>query len=208
MINYYEVQNCVFENYQNNQPVLIAPQGYDPAVLARNGFVALPDGRWAHFMTEQEYRYLCSVPQGQNAQFYAGMFNQPAQNVQGAANPFQGTPAPNTFQPQGAPVTDTRTPEQIKKDTTISNVLAGCSALCLLLSFVLGGAEAKDLYGLIAVLFQIGLVLMIIVRVRYKDNVFGKILLWIYIIFGVLVILGVILFIAACGAILKDCNID
>lgn len=197
MIIFYEVQNCVCENYQNTQPVLLAPQGYDPAVLARNGFVALPDGRWAHFLTEQEYMYMTSVPQGQDVRFYAGMFGQPAQSASLQGQNMQGFPMP-----------DTQTPEQIQKDAKIANVLAGISAACLALTFVIGGAQAKDLTALGAILFQVGLVLMIIVRVRYKNNLFGKILMWIYIVLCALAIIGVLLLIAVCGSILRDCNIN
>lgn len=190
MIIYNEVQNCTYENYQNNQPVLIAPQGYVPLFLTQNGFVALPDGRWAHFLTEQEYQYMCSVPQGQEIRFNTGV---------------SGSAAPNGM---GAPVPDMRTPEQQQQDKKNANILAGISAVCLALSLLLGGVNGKDLSGLIAILFQAGLVLMIICRVKYKDSVFGKVMMWIYIILFALAIIGVLLFIAACGAILKDCNID
>ena len=49
-------------------------------------------------------------------------------------------------------------------------------------------------------------VLMIIARVKYKESVFAKVLMWIYIGILALGILAVILFIAMCAYILKDCH--
>lgn len=49
-------------------------------------------------------------------------------------------------------------------------------------------------------------IIMIIVRVKYPKNKFGKIIMWIYIIELILVIIGVIILLIACGAILRDCR--
>jgi len=62
------------------------------------------------------------------------------------------------------------------------------------LSFLLGGS------------YIAAWVLMIIARVKYKESVFAKVLMWIYIGILALGILAVILFIAMCAYILKDCH--
>ena len=189
MIRYYEIENCTYEMNAQNQPVLYAPQGYDPAVLSRNGFVLLPDGRWCHYLNAQEYQHLCALPAGQDANFHPGMFGQ------------QLPAAPNM------PAAEPQTEEQRKKDTIIGNILSANSVLCIILAFVIGRVAGKDLYMLAALFLQIGLVLMIVVRVRYKNNLFGKILMWSYIGFAALVLIGTLLLLAICGKMLHDCEL-
>ena len=64
------------------------------------------------------------------------------------------------------------------------------------------------LYGvtssLSGIFFIAGIVLLIIVRVKYPKNIFGKVLMWVYIVIGVIMLLlliaAVVLLIAACNA--------
>ena len=48
-------------------------------------------------------------------------------------------------------------------------------------------------------------VLMIIVRVKYPKNVFGKVLMWLYIIMLVLGVIGIIVLFVACINTLRNC---
>ena len=47
---------------------------------------------------------------------------------------------------------------------------------------------------------------MIIVRVKYKNNTFGKVIMWIYIILLALGIIAVIILIVTCVNIIRECN--
>ena len=51
-----------------------------------------------------------------------------------------------------------------------------------------------------------GIVIMIIVRIKYPQNTFGKVLMWVYIVeYILLIILGIVIVIA-CGAAISDFN--
>ena len=50
------------------------------------------------------------------------------------------------------------------------------------------------------------LALLIYVRIKYKENTFGKVLMWIYIILAALAIVAVFMFAIACGETLRGCN--
>lgn len=55
-----------------------------------------------------------------------------------------------------------------------------------------------------------GIVLMIYVRVKYPKNVFGKVIMWLYIILAILAILMIIIMIVACtlacGYLINTCQ--
>ena len=72
------------------------------------------------------------------------------------------------------------------------------------------GDIGEGIAALISVLFGgsyiASWVFLIIARVKYKESKFAKILMWVYI--GILAagIIGIILLIAMCAYILKDCQ--
>lgn len=61
-------------------------------------------------------------------------------------------------------------------------------------------------YSVESICFFAAFVLMIIVRVKYRDSVFGKVLMWLYIAFIILAIIGFILLILACAALVQACG--
>lgn len=104
-----------------------------------------------------------------------------------------------------------------------ANILCVISLVCEVIPLFLNGIvtslmtvvddwERSDfstvLYGvtssLSGILFIAGIVLLIIVRVKYPKNVFGKVLMWVYIVIGVIMLLlliaAVVLLIVACNA--------
>lgn len=104
-----------------------------------------------------------------------------------------------------------------------ANVLCVISLVCEVIPLFMNGIVASlmtvaddwensgfstVLYGvtssLSGILFIAGIVLLIIVRVKYPKNVFGKVLMWVYIVIGVIMLLlliaAVVLLIAACNA--------
>lgn len=69
-----------------------------------------------------------------------------------------------------------------------------------------GDAQAfmENIGGVLSgLLFIAGIVLLIIVRVKYPKNVFGKVLMWVYIVIGVIMLL---LMIAAMVFLMVACN--
>ncbi len=49
-------------------------------------------------------------------------------------------------------------------------------------------------------------IMVIYVRVRYKANTFGRVLLWVYIMLMITLVVGVILFMAACNAMCRSAH--
>lgn len=108
-----------------------------------------------------------------------------------------------------------------KKDDKLPNILCGISLACEIVPYILSGivmyiasalteGDTSSVYeiitsimGTLNVLFMIaGLVLMIYVRVKYPKNIFGKVLMWLYIIMG---IIGIIVFIVYMVFIMVTC---
>ncbi len=75
-----------------------------------------------------------------------------------------------------------------------SEIANSSEAFTSVLSLILGGTYIASW------------VLMIIARVKYKESVFAKVLMWIYIGILALSILAVILIIAMCAYLVKDCQ--
>ena len=72
------------------------------------------------------------------------------------------------------------------------------------------GDIGEGIAALISVLFGgsyiASWVFLIIARVKYKESKFAKILMWVYIGILAAMIIGIILVIAMCAYILKDCQ--
>ena len=56
-VHYYGIANCDF-NYLNGAPVIVAPPDTDSERLSQTRFEQQPDGRWVHFLTEDEYDHI------------------------------------------------------------------------------------------------------------------------------------------------------
>ena len=103
------------------------------------------------------------------------------------------------------------------KQNSIANILCIVSLLLLLaVPTVLGIAAAQyddQLMDLAAFNFSalsifVAWIIMVVVRVKYKENTFGKILMWIYIIIVAVAVVAIVLIIAACiyiGSIFHSC---
>ncbi|MBR1773811.1 MAG: hypothetical protein IJ749_07900 [Eubacterium sp.] len=181
------------------------------------------------YSQQQAYDY--SQPQQQtqfDAQYapqeYAGdQYNQ--YNQQAYPNQYGQQSYPNN--PQGYPVDPQFDKKYISpEDNRTANILCVISLLChfvvpFVVSFILGaltdvfsGTSYKSsdsvftsmLSLLVSVSYLASWVLMIIVRVKYKNNTFGKVIMWIYIILLALGIIAVIILIVTCVNILRECN--
>ena len=60
--------------------------------------------------------------------------------------------------------------------------------------------------GLLGIAPLAAIVIMIVVRVKYPKNKFGKVLMWIYIIELILTMLLLLIIIITCAGILHDCR--
>ena len=116
--------------------------------------------------------------------------------------------------------------EMTKEDEQKANFLCGISLIChfglpLILSGITGAlgriasvdndvGVAGLFMGFLSTLSGLSVlaswILMIYVRVKYRKSVFGKVLMWLYIGLILLLILAVIIFVAACINLVRDCQ--
>ncbi len=109
-------------------------------------------------------------------------------------------------------------PEENKRANILCVISLACEVVPMFLNGILsalltvngtwyvGDAQAfMESIGsvLSGLLFIAGIVLLIIVRVKYPKNVFGKVLMWVYIVIGVIMLLLVI---AAMVFLMVACN--
>ena len=153
--------------------------------------------------------------QGQNPYMPNQAPNQ-GQNVYIPNQPNQGAYNQNIYPPhygyERAP--SDLTPEENKR----ANILCVCSIIMLFIgpAFFMALSEGmgwtQSDYGyrvnnMLATLSFMGAWIMVIyVRVRYKANTFGRVLLWVYIILMLTLVVGVILFMAACNAMCRSAH--
>ena len=153
--------------------------------------------------------------QGQNPYMPNQAPNQ-GQNVYIPNQPNQGAYNQNIYPPhygyERAP--SDLTPEENKR----ANILCVCSIIMLFIgpAFFMALSEGmgwtQSDYGyrvnnMLATLSFMGAWIMVIyVRVRYKANTFGRVLLWVYIMLMITLVVGVILFMAACNAMCRSAH--
>lgn len=124
----------------------------------------------------------------------------------------------NERSPQESTSADNHPQEKPTKDHT-PDILCMISILCEIVPFIMDGVFTgavqtlsykvsenpglmmiRNLIGSLAGIgFVAGIVLLIIVRVKYPQNTFGKVLMWVYIVFAVLCFLAFFLFLVACS---------
>ena len=169
------------------------------------------------YSQQQQQNYDYSQPQGQTYNY--------GQQQQAYPNQYGQQSYPNN--PQGYPVDPQFDKKYISpEDNQKANIMCVISLVChfivpFLGSFLLGGmtssfSETNDvsagstitsLFSLIvSCSYLASWVLMIIVRVKYKNNTFGKVIMWIYIILLALGIIAVIILIVTCVNIIRECN--
>lgn len=113
--------------------------------------------------------------------------------------------------------TDNKIKEMTEEDKKRANLLSTLSLVCgflapgilsalayLLVDYIEG--LSSIIYSLVSIASTAGLVLMIIVRVKYPKSVFGKVVMWIYIVSYILAIIAVVLLIIACVSCLSQCK--
>jgi membrane protease subunit (stomatin/prohibitin family) len=130
-------------------------------------------------------------------------------------------PAPEPV-PQAAPAAASK-PKESPKDEKHANILCAISLVCmhgvpallgalmkLVDAFVYDEDVSMIFSGVMALLvfasWIAAVVLMIYVRVKYRNNVFGKVIMWIYIAETIAAIIATIVLVVACAAFLHECS--
>jgi hypothetical protein len=108
-----------------------------------------------------------------------------------------------------------------KNDNKIPNILCIFSLACLVLPIIFliitiilsnyleGSTDSDAMYAVSQIfiyvlswatsLIPIGIVLMLIARIRYPKNLFGKIMMWVYIVVVAICVICIIAVIVVCG---------
>lgn len=92
-------------------------------------------------------------------------------------------------------------------DNTKANILCLCSIGVLIFDeFITNMGWGRDeTHSYTIFLILVAVALMIIVRVKYPKNTFGKILMWLYIVLGIIFLAFMIVSIAACITLFGMC---
>lgn len=171
-VNYYEIMPCSAVICDGKPSLLAPPDTYDPQLLMKYQFLQMPDGCWIHFLTEKEHKYLDTHR------------NEPVVTINHSLN--------------------TDSPEDHKAGNTLAAaglgafamqyLLAGSSQLWQIMHTAEETASQATTASTMSFLSGIGMlcgiasfVLMLTTRIKYPNNTLGKILMWIFIIHGILV---------------------
>ena len=130
-----------------------------------------------------------------------------------APNPYgQNGYAPNPYQQYSGRL-QPLSPEDNKKANILCTIsLCLCFLPSILLAFlrqagVSGDNTAFEVLSMISGWSVIASwVLVIIVRVKYKQNTFGKVLMWLYIILAILGLVAFFMLLVACTDMVRHCN--
>ena len=196
-VHFYEIRGCTCDNV-DSRPVLVAPRDTRLDLLTKYQFILLADGRWVHFLTNDEYAYVMTGYPNRDVTFYT-------------APQYTASPA--------------AMPQESEEDKRRGNLLAGIGlglfVLYLIVNFGEWGfmkalesnSHAGETTDLIAAINSILLlmpvtsfVLMLITRIKYPKNVLGKVLMWVFIVSGILLAFLVIATLVACVACLNECS--
>lgn len=192
-VHFYEIRGCTCENV-NNKPVLVAPPDTRLDLLTRYQFLLLDDGRWVHFLNNTEYAHVMTGYPYQDVSFFSAQ--QPLQPV-------------------------SESPEDRQTGNLLAGIGLGLLGLYLLLNIgewgmlktlstpnqIQEGSSAASVLNLLFTALPLAsFVLMLITRIKYPKNVMGKVLMWLFIVGGVLLILFMIAILVACVSCMHECS--
>ena len=182
IVNYFGIMGCECR-FDAQGAFLAAPNGVPVPQLQQFGFYYAQDGIWYKRLSPQESAYLQSLG------------NQPVVVL----------PAPGVGTAPGAETGET--PEEKKsadKLCVISLILMyGVTAL----SYAMANAGISNAFFSVSGLAGIAaFILMIVVRVKYPKNKFGKVLMIIYLIQLALGILAFLALMIMCQSCIHDCR--
>lgn len=181
LIHYYEIPNCIPDTI-NNMPVIVAPMNTPPALLSSYGFQRQPDGRDVHFLTQTEYQYITSHD-------------------------------PSTPQVTFSMPTSTQHPDQTNPTAKkLCWITLALMIFSLIPSFGIYSSSSVNngsgsVYSMISGICGLAIwVLLIILRVKYPHNTFGKVLFRVWVTLFILTIILIAIIFAACAIACRDCK--
>ena len=182
LVHFYEVRNCTFESYKGN-PVLYAPTDTDDDTLMKRGFRRNKEKRWYRPVDMAEYNYIV----------YCAQYGDVSINDE-TAGYISNYNVPIPYQ-------------QMQNADKTANILCYVSVGLMALALPMTLLATVIVGGLF---FIAALVLMIIVRVKYPHNQFGRVLCIVYIVLSVIVIIltiaAMIIIAIVCNQMMKDCE--
>ena len=183
-VDYYEIKGCTFDMYCS-RPAIFASEGMAADIMANYGFSLMEDGRYVHFLDQQEYYHVMAQSGMERVVFDYSTWLTIAS--------FYSTRRYDL----GLPVAGV----QNKGDRT-PNILCGISLG--LFGFGILSTVFVPAFSLAA--FIAAIVLMIIVRANYPKNTFGLVLMIVYIAVMALLFIAGIILLAACYEITQEFN--
>ncbi|MBR1554280.1 MAG: hypothetical protein IJ644_02675 [Oscillospiraceae bacterium] len=171
-INYYFVKGCTYQPY-HEKDVIFAPDGTDEHLLHQCGFQQAEDGRYFKILNQEEYK---AIMKGypHNDIIFSDETPEPLYQ-------YQDMP------PQNTPIIQKKPPKK-KQDFweyflyifDVPNILCMLSLILTIALFVVC-AVLREINNIPScILGLISLILIITVRVRYPENIFGKVLMVLY----------------------------
>lgn len=217
VVNFFEIKGCTCDNV-DNRPVLIAHSdangNIDLKKMQQYCFVLLQDGRWCHFLTQQEYNLVIDG------------FNSNRDVSIGPENFATTTQIQNT---KG--IDENKTGKTAEDKLALAGIICYAASMIVSISTPIIGAltvgtiAPSDLeYGsqaqsTITYLLSMGymaiegiselsllasFIIMIILRIKYKQNKVGKVLMVLHIVNAVLALIAIVLLVLACNQCMAE----
>lgn len=161
LVHYYTVKNCKFEMYEGKPAIFASEEADEDSPTIKFNFFQTVDGRWCHYLTQEEYYYIMSFPSDAEVTF--GKRLKPP-------NPLSA------------------------KEKRYANIMCLISLgllICGIIILLCTGSQIA-IHSWVA-----SLILMIAVRVKYTESLFGKILMISYIVLAVIAVVLLIFAIAS-----------
>ena len=198
-IYYYTIPRCVFSVHEGKN-VILPPEGTAEGLLRQYGFQQTESGSWYKIPTQQEYAAIMKGYPNYHVIFSFDALPAYEQDFQNSAPPPPVRNAPAPSYP--------KIPENPEKQNDKNKNILGCIALGLvILPFVIICISTESFSILLAFGSVItSLIITIILRIRYPESIFGKILLGIHILLFILLIIAIIEIIRECIQCIDSCN--
>ena len=181
IVNYYDIHRCECI-WDQDVPLLVAPENTAEQLLKMRGFYCGEDGKWYKQLSQLDSAYLNSM-----------------RNMDVVDFPTQSSISGNVFNME-------KSPDNKKK----ANILSIISFLLMygvaLLNYLLYTIYDINILPISILSFLVGFILMIYVRVKYPKNYLAKVLMILYMILMILGLIFVITVIAWCESCMKDCS--
>lgn len=183
-VNYYGIMGCTVQ-WDQNGAYLVPPAGTPVPALQQAGFATAPNGFWFRRLNPQE------------TQIVQSNSNMPVLTL-----PPAGAPGMGAVQEE--------TPEEKQKANKLCIIslamMYGGGALYSLFTKI-GNSNLLGILGTLSLVCSLAaFILMIVVRVKYPKNKFGKILMIIYLVQLILGVLAFVALVAFCGYIASSCR--